>query len=119
MFVQVEVQPGEWCIGLLPVSIKEQVAQVEFFKAECLAVRMNGTERECEMDFTDLLQKTVWVPEYRICDFTFGGVMMTNPKFDPIRIDQEDEAWLLANLPATGQSGSTGPQITGSGPNTP
>ncbi len=101
MFVTVEVQPGEWCIGLLPVVVREKKnAQVDFFKAECVEVRLNGTDRECKMDFSDILSKYIWVPEYRICDFTFGGVMMSNAKFDPIRIDKEDAAWLQMNFPA-------------------
>jgi len=100
MFVPVEIQSGSWCIGILPVVIREKgLAQVEFFKAECVNTRTNSNhEREVELDFTDILKKTVWVAEFRICDFTFGGVLMSNGKFDPIRIDAEDAKWLKQNL---------------------
>ena len=110
MFVPVEIQSGSWCIGILPVVIREKLAQIDFFKAECINTRMIRHERECELDFFDLIQKNIWVPEHRICDFTFGGVMMSNGKFDPIRIDAEDEAWLKQNTTPdkyTGASGGT------------
>jgi hypothetical protein len=96
--VKVEIDVGAICIGVLPVRLEMSlgVAYADMFRAECIEIRDVNGERECRMDF---LNKKIWVSDYRITDFTFGGVMVGNPKFDPIRIDNEDEVWLKANLP--------------------
>lgn len=106
--VNVEIVVGSICIGILPVRIGTDpgfpglgpLAYADMFRAECVAIRNSNGEKECEMDFTSITGKTEWVKEYRISDFTFGGVMVSNTKFDPNRIDLEDEAWLKQNTPA-------------------
>ena len=127
--VKVEIDVGAICIGVFPVRLELNlgVAYADMFRAECIDIidRVNG-EKECKMDFHN---KTRWVSDYRITDFTFGGVMVGNPKFDPIRIDKEDEAWLKANLPKPkpktakttptakrSAKASTGPPKQGTGP---
>lgn len=98
--VKVEIAVGEICIGVLPVRLEMNlgIAYADMFRAECVKIKdVNGGERNCLMDFGS--GKNIWVSDYRITDFTFGGVMVGNPKFDPIRIDKEDEAWLKLNLP--------------------
>jgi hypothetical protein len=103
--VNVEIVVGSICIGILPVRIGSDpvlpgigLAYADMFRAECIGTKVNiNGEKECEMDFTSITGSTEWVPEYRISDFTFGGVMVSNPKFDPNRIDSEDEAWLKKN----------------------
>lgn len=96
--VKVEIDVGAICIGVFPVRLELNlgVAYADMFRAECIGINDVNGEKECRMDFHN---KTRWVSDYRITDFTFGGVMVGNPKFDPIRIDKEDEAWLKANLP--------------------
>jgi hypothetical protein len=116
--VNVEIVVGSMCIGILPVRIGSDpslpgigpLAYADMFRAECVAIKNSNGERVCEMDFTSITGQTEWVPEYRISDFTFGGVMVNNTKFDPLRIDQEDEAWLKKNAPRpSGSSGSPKP----------
>ena len=90
--VQVEIQPGSWCIGVMPVKITpDGKAVVDFFRAECLDVKINfkGTKL-CKMDLMSVMGTNPWMPDYRVCDFTFGGLFMSNAKFDPDRIDAED-----------------------------
>lgn len=96
--VKVEIDVGAICIGVFPVRLELSlgVAYADMFRAECIGIKDVNGEKDCRMDFHN---KTRWVSDYRITDFTFGGVMVGNPKFDPIRIDKEDEAWLKANLP--------------------
>ena len=99
--VKVEIAVGEICIGILPVRLEMNlcIAYADMFRAECVKIHDVNSERECLLDFGSVIGKNVWVSDYRITDFTFGGVMVGNPKFDPIRIDKEDEAWLKLNLP--------------------
>jgi hypothetical protein len=103
MLVSVEITTGAICIGIMPVRIDsgKQLALADMFRAECIATKIVNNEKMCEMDFQALIGKNHWVPEYRIADFTFGGVMVNNPKFDPIRIDKEDESWLKKVLKPT------------------
>ncbi len=113
--VPVEILPGSICIGILPVRLEKKakvknlpsntptlpggnIAFADMFRSECVATKDVNNEKKCQMDFTSINAGKVWVDEFRITDFTFGGVMIANPKFDPFRIDQEDQAWLKANV---------------------
>lgn len=119
--VQVEIISGAICVGILPVRIDSKsvtglpLAFQDMFRAECVETKITNGDKLCKMDFTQLTGNYEWVPEFRITDFTFGGVMVANPKFDPYRIDAEDEAWLKKHLPPAparpkkGQLGSVAP----------
>jgi hypothetical protein len=96
--VQVEIMVGSICIGVMPVRFDTAqsgplgiLAYADMFRAECINIKEVSGDRQCEMDFTTVDGTTKWVPEYRVSDFTFGGVMISNPKFDPFRIDAEDQ----------------------------
>lgn len=100
--VKVEIMVGAICVGILPVEFdnSKQLALANLFKAECTGIKdISNNEREIQVDLIGTpLNDKIWVSEFRISDFTFGGVMVNNFKFDPLRVDAEDEAWLKKNL---------------------
>lgn len=99
--VPVEIKVGDIASGLMPAKrAAGQKPAVDMIQGEVVKIekpKINTTDRliivKCKM-INDGSIKHFRIAEYRIFEFTFGGIIIQNPKFDKIRIEQEDKIQL-------------------------
>lgn len=100
--VTVEVNVGDLCTGFLPVKRLNDKAQMDMIEGEVVKILGDPSiDRRiimrCKM--FDGSIKHFRIAEYRIYQFTFGGVLIFNPKFDAVRIEKKDKIKLnLAHI---------------------
>jgi len=92
--VPIEIKIGSMVEGVLPVYIKGGQAFIDGFRSEVIDIRTIKPGANpviyYRVDLTDHNRGKVWVAEYRIRAFMFGGIEMDHSKFDPQIIEDED-----------------------------
>jgi hypothetical protein len=94
--VNVEIKVGCFVKGVLPIRIENGQGFMDQFRAEVLEIRKapqgssNAGITFYKVDLAPAGKKAVWVPEYRVFSFTFGGIEIQFSKFDHQRIDAEN-----------------------------
>jgi len=93
--IQVELAVGSIATALLPVRRRQgNRAILEMIQGEVVRITK---KRDVTMKCVDIVtQQTVNynVAEFRVLEFTFGGIPVVNPKFDRPRIEKEDNVSL-------------------------
>jgi hypothetical protein len=95
MFIQVPVEIKVGCdvVGYLPARMFQGYPRVDMVYGTVEMIAKQGNDdrlmtTRCQMD--DGTEKYFKIPDYRIQQYTFGGVLMNNNKFDQKRMEQED-----------------------------
>ena len=104
MFVQVpvEITIGSEVFALLPAKKDKKgvprvdiiLGTVEFINDKDVDNRVLTISALFDDGSFNTVTKYFKVGEYRVTDYTFGGVLMKNPKFDQKRIEKEDNVRL-------------------------
>ena len=92
--VPIEIKIGSMVEGVLPVYIKGGQAFIDGFRSEVIDIKIINFPYPIHIyrvDLTDHNRGKVWVPEYRIRAFMFGGIEIDHSKFDPHIIEDEDK----------------------------
>jgi hypothetical protein len=96
--VPVDIQVGETAIGVCPVKLVKGFPFTEMIAGEVTKIETDPVymDRMVTVKAT-LPDKTIHereLGEHRVAEFTFGGVMVKNPKFDRKRVEKEDKDFL-------------------------
>jgi hypothetical protein len=92
--VPVELQVKETAIGVTKAKIVKGYPFTEMIAGEVVKIEEHINIDRWVHIRAELPDKTIVnraLPEFRIVEFTFGGVLIPNPKFDAHRIEKEDK----------------------------
>lgn len=89
--VQIEMQTGDFVTGIKP-GLHDSFLGRNFvvIKGKILNIK----SQDVLVLYDDKNNESITLPKYRIIKYTFGGVWVKNPDFDPDKISKEESAEL-------------------------
>jgi hypothetical protein len=85
--IKIEIEVGCYCsiVGKLQNDPKEGIGN------PMLVGVIEEIKKALDTKLVKFIGNDIWYPEWRIVEFTFGGIWMLNPNFDLSRIKTDNE----------------------------
>lgn len=93
MFISVDIEIGSEILCRMPIwfDLSQKKVNIDFKDGKVVKIVNMSGDKIVYFTNSSLQYR---VDEYRIMRFTFGGIFIDNPKWDVLRIKQEDDNFI-------------------------